>query len=61
MKAFFRFSSMVVVIAVALLLVLWVLNVLPRAMIQETFIDTLLVLVIVGAATGMVGLLMRKQ
>jgi len=52
---------MVVVIAVALLLVLWVLNVLPRAMIQETFIDTLLVLVIVGAATGMVGLLMRKQ
>ncbi|MDP3989026.1 MAG: hypothetical protein Q8P93_02220 [bacterium] len=61
MKGFFKFSSIVIVIVVALLLILWALDVLPQTMIQETFIDTLLVLIIVGAATGMVGLLMRHQ
>lgn len=61
MKGFFKFSSIVIVIIVASLLILWALDVLPQTMVQKTFVDTLLVLVIVGAATGMVGLLMRHQ
>ena len=61
MKGIFRLCSVAIIIAIALLLILWIVDVLPQGGTQEVFIDTLLVIIVSSSAVGLIGLMMRHK